>query len=83
MRPACGPIVYALARRTLNSMVPCGSTCTKGGMLGGSMEKSDIGKVRDPTTSIWSPTTLACTGIVTDLMDTRWLVEIEAEAVLP
>ena len=25
----------------------------------------------------------ACTGIVTDLMDTRWLVEIEAEAVLP
>jgi enamine deaminase RidA (YjgF/YER057c/UK114 family) len=25
----------------------------------------------------------ACTGIVTELMDPRWLVEIEAEAVLP
>jgi enamine deaminase RidA (YjgF/YER057c/UK114 family) len=25
----------------------------------------------------------ACTGIVTDLIDPRWLVEIEAEAILP
>jgi enamine deaminase RidA (YjgF/YER057c/UK114 family) len=25
----------------------------------------------------------ACTGIVTELMDQRWLVEIEAEAILP
>ena len=25
----------------------------------------------------------ACTGIVTQLIDPRWLVEIEAEAILP
>jgi enamine deaminase RidA (YjgF/YER057c/UK114 family) len=32
---------------------------------------------------VFADTKPACTGIVTDLMDPRWLVEIEVEAILP
>jgi enamine deaminase RidA (YjgF/YER057c/UK114 family) len=32
---------------------------------------------------VFGETKPACTGIVTELLDPRWLVEIEAEAVLP
>jgi enamine deaminase RidA (YjgF/YER057c/UK114 family) len=32
---------------------------------------------------VFAETKPACTGIVTELIDPRWLVEIEAEAILP
>jgi enamine deaminase RidA (YjgF/YER057c/UK114 family) len=32
---------------------------------------------------VFAETKPACTGIVTDLVDPRWLVEIEVEAILP
>ena len=82
------PDAYGQARRCLEILV---AALEEAGATAGDVVRTRIfvtdrdlmDDVMRAHGEVFGETRPACTGIVTELIDPRWLVEIEAEAILP